>query len=97
MQSNNSAAKQRYEDALKQFWDLQKVEETEEEKVFNEKLQELERLSQSWRESQSKVQKESTELLGLVQNYDDVKSEYDFLVKRYDMLKKLLKEFELSE
>ena len=97
MKGNRSEAKKRYENALKEFWELQQIDQTEEEKIYSEKLQELERLSQNWRDSQTAVQNESIKLLDLVQDYDSVKEEYDYLVNRYNMLKKLLKLFEDSE
>ena len=85
-----SAAKKRYEEAIQKFWKLQQVEETEEEATFNQKLQELENSLNTWNQIISKVNNENKALLKTVENYDKIKSEYDFVTNRYAMLKELL-------
>ena len=89
MDKNQEDYKKKYEELSTKFWELQKLEKTEEEKAYDKNLEELKRISKSWKLQQEKLEKEAIELANQVENFDAIKERCDFLQNRYKMLKEL--------
>ena len=78
-----------YEETAKKFWELQKIEKTDEELTYERNLAELQRLSSSWRRRLDMVEVEGKGLAENLSELDMYREKYKKMNQWYNNLKEL--------
>ena len=79
-----------YQKLAKEFWELQQVEQTEEEKKYDELCQNLEKMAKDYRVEIDKLADENATLHSRCEKKFDVDKEYDECIQQEQILRSIL-------
>jgi DNA repair exonuclease SbcCD ATPase subunit len=68
--------KEKYDEVAREFWRLQQMEETEEEREYRGLLVQLEQMLADYREELDVLERENQELQSRLENYTDLKERH---------------------
>ena len=91
----SSGYQKKYEEYAKKFWDLQQLEQTEEEKKFDELCQKLEEMITSYRAEITELEDQNLKLQSKVDHVNQIKEEYEALKLRESQLQRLKNEMNI--
>jgi DNA repair exonuclease SbcCD ATPase subunit len=75
----STSYKEKYDEVAREFWRLQQIEETEEEREYRGLLVQLEQMLVDYREELDALERENQELQSKLENYTDLKARHDAL------------------
>ena len=79
-----------YQKLANEFWELQQIEQTEEEKKYDDLCQELEKMAKEYRIEIDKLAEENASLHAQCENKFEVDKEYDECVEKEQILHSIL-------
>lgn len=86
--------KRKYEKVAAEFWEMQKIEQTEEEIEYNEKCSELEQMIMTYSDELNAAETELTAMIKSAKDPNEVEEEYQHLQEIYQNLIDLQKSME---
>lgn len=82
----------KYDEYAKKFWELQQLDQTEEEKQYDDLCHKLEEMITTFRQEINELEKTNQELQEKVENVAEVKKQYEELKARENQLLRLKSE-----